>query len=239
MEVVLSRLRAEYPEDYVLYNIPTVALACVLPHASALMDGWHPLEAPTQGAAVFRRWRRLLQGPPRGPLSAEDDPMAQLVAEVVVPPLRTAVVNEWDPRDPGALEMFLEVRLRTVDTSYTSMHTCRHGTTCSLRSARRTSCTTSSCPGCAPRLPSGTRRQTRWPCTCGCTRGCHTSSQTWGSCGPPFATSLPRPLSSGSRGTARRWPSCRRGTACLTPRTGTRSWVEASCRGWRSPCSSW
>lgn len=113
LESTFHRMRGQHPDEYQLYNLPVVALACVLPHATALMQGWDPLGAPSQGAAVLRRWRRLLQGPPRGPLSAEDDPMAQLVAEVVVPPLRTAVVNTWDPRDPGPLELFIEVLATT------------------------------------------------------------------------------------------------------------------------------
>lgn len=109
LEATFSRMRAQHPQEYVLHRIPLVALACVLPHAAALMGGWDPLADHTRGAAVLRRWRRLLQGPPGGPLSAEDDPMVQLVAEVVVPPLRSAVVNRWEPRDPGPLEAFIEV----------------------------------------------------------------------------------------------------------------------------------
>ncbi len=111
LEIIFSQLKSNYTEEYTLYNLPTIALACILPHIITMMTSWDPLEHPTQGAPLFQKWRRLLQGGSgrQGPLSQEGDPYVQLVGLVVLPPLRTAVVNRWDPRDPAAMEAFVEV----------------------------------------------------------------------------------------------------------------------------------
>lgn len=42
--------------------------------------------------------------------AAEDDPYCRLLAEIVMPQLRTAVTNQWQPRDPEPLLRWLEVR---------------------------------------------------------------------------------------------------------------------------------
>ena len=43
-----------------------------------------------------------------GDVAKADDPYARLFAETALPPLRSAVVNQWNPRDPEALLRCLE-----------------------------------------------------------------------------------------------------------------------------------
>lgn len=43
-----------------------------------------------------------------GDVATAEDPYARLFAETALPPLRSAVVNQWDPRDPEALLRCLE-----------------------------------------------------------------------------------------------------------------------------------
>lgn len=96
----------------------------------AMMQGWQPLSEPSHGAAAFRAWRPLLESDAArhnvlvngegasdghgqgasGKGSTEDDPYLVAVREVVIPPVRTAVLNAWEPRDPEPLLAWVEVR---------------------------------------------------------------------------------------------------------------------------------
>jgi tuftelin-interacting protein 11 len=111
-----AELRAQLAEDYVMYGLPAVALAAALPALAAALAGWAPLAAPAAPAAAFAAWRPLLQGgasrhaDPSSPLSpgGAADPYTRLVADLLLPRLRTALANEWDPREPEPLEALLE-----------------------------------------------------------------------------------------------------------------------------------
>lgn len=110
---IYQELQDHHPEDYILYNIPASALATSLPRFQSLLADWNPLTEPHRGLVEFTAWRSLLEHPslkdaifqsPEG----VSDPYALLVTETVLPPLRTAIVTQWQPRDPEAMLAFLE-----------------------------------------------------------------------------------------------------------------------------------
>lgn len=43
-----------------------------------------------------------------GDVATADDPFARLFAETALPALRSAIVNQWEPRDPEPLLLCLE-----------------------------------------------------------------------------------------------------------------------------------
>eukprot|EP00850_Spirogloea_muscicola_P002285 SM000008S22374 [mRNA] locus=s8:1434092:1437602:+ [translate_table: standard] len=130
----LGALQRAHPEEFRLYNLASVGLAAVLPLFQLLFRGWDPLAMPSHGAgqtllgsadtprdfAIFTdmegddrsklrimgvsRWRQLVAHCAVQPVVVG----LQLVREVVLPPLRTAVTNRWEPRDPEPLLQFLE-----------------------------------------------------------------------------------------------------------------------------------
>lgn len=128
----LRALRMQHPEDWAIYGLANVALAQALPALVELFAGWSPLEAPTHGVKELSTWRPLLESPagacllllPRparadalraavheaifGDVATAEDPYARLFAETALPPLRSAVVNHWNPRDPEPLLRCLE-----------------------------------------------------------------------------------------------------------------------------------
>eukprot|EP00955_Chlamydomonas_euryale_P045854 353259-Chlamydomonas_euryale.AAC.2 len=113
VEAVYRSLAASYREEYVLYNLSAVALAQAMPRLAALLAGWAPLQEPTRGAAEFARWRPLLESEgTRGLLGGgggeADDPYLTLAAELILPPLRSALTS-WEPRLPEPLLGFLDV----------------------------------------------------------------------------------------------------------------------------------
>ncbi|KAL3695106.1 hypothetical protein R1sor_008757 [Riccia sorocarpa] len=113
-----ATLQAMYREDYKLYNVAVIALSCVLPSLVALFRGWEPLLHPVHGVEVMSAWQGLLQGdePKDYSVFPETDsaygvnssPYTQLVMEVVMPAVRNAATNSWQPRDPEPMLRFLE-----------------------------------------------------------------------------------------------------------------------------------
>eukprot|EP00850_Spirogloea_muscicola_P005333 SM000024S07795 [mRNA] locus=s24:539546:542717:- [translate_table: standard] len=115
----LGALQSAHPEEFRLYNLASVGLAAVLPSFQLLFRGWDPLATPSHGAGQVGAWQALL-GSADAPrdfaifTDMEGDDLQpvvvglQLVREVLLPPLRTAVTNGWEPRDPEPLLQFLE-----------------------------------------------------------------------------------------------------------------------------------
>jgi hypothetical protein len=71
------------------------------------LQGWSPLGDPGAPVAAFASWRPLLESEAaaRGSVlgavadaAASGDPYMRLVAEIVLPPLRKELTNEWEPR---------------------------------------------------------------------------------------------------------------------------------------------
>ncbi|GLC32990.1 hypothetical protein PLESTB_000382900 [Pleodorina starrii] len=119
-----GKIRERYREEYIMYGLAQAALAQVLPRMQALLRGWEPLAEPSRGAAEMRTWKALLQGDAAGGTGGggsydadgsggagaggSDEPYTQLVWEVVLPPVRSAALNGWQPRDPEPLLKWLE-----------------------------------------------------------------------------------------------------------------------------------
>lgn len=122
LALAFQDLQLKCKEDYKLYNVRIVALAAVLPRMIEHFRGWEPLKEPLHGSDVISSCRRLLQGcDPREVSTFSDsdmpgsvcatatNPYGHLVTEAVLPPVRRAVLNQWEPRDPEPMLRFLEV----------------------------------------------------------------------------------------------------------------------------------
>ncbi|KAG2440911.1 hypothetical protein HXX76_003764 [Chlamydomonas incerta] len=115
-----GRIREQYREEYIMYGLAQAALAQALPRMQALMRGWNPLTEPRRGLEEMRTWKALLAGDSAGGGHGDDagggggaggggdDPYTLLVWEVVLPPLRSAALSGWEPRDPEPLLTWLE-----------------------------------------------------------------------------------------------------------------------------------
>jgi hypothetical protein len=58
---IYKRLKRAYPEQYVIYNLPALAVAQVQPHLRAKLAGLKPLQQPALGLEHLRGWRALLE----------------------------------------------------------------------------------------------------------------------------------------------------------------------------------
>ncbi len=86
---------------------PYLPTSQALPRLAQQLSGWSPLDQPGLPVASFAAWRPLLesesaqQGSVLSGTAGADlaaDPYMRLVAELVLPPLRKELTNEWDPR---------------------------------------------------------------------------------------------------------------------------------------------
>eukprot|EP00897_Mesotaenium_endlicherianum_P010003 jgi/Mesen1/9030/ME000565S08352 len=110
-------LRGRHPEEYAMYNVAALALAHALPMMSAHFHGWNALLQPAHGVPAMALWQGLL-APADGnghhaiftdlESVAATDPYVALVREAVLPAVRFAVTNAWEPRDPEPVLQFLE-----------------------------------------------------------------------------------------------------------------------------------
>mmetsp|Transcript_33140 Transcript_33140/g.93819 ORF Transcript_33140/g.93819 Transcript_33140/m.93819 type:complete len:857 (+) Transcript_33140:229-2799(+) len=111
--LLYSGIQKKYPEQFVMYNIPAAVLGQVLPLMKVKLGGLKPLADPDLGAADMRKWRRVLESDRVkdavfADAAAEDDPYCCLLAETVLPHLRSSITNIWQPRDPEPLLRWLE-----------------------------------------------------------------------------------------------------------------------------------
>jgi hypothetical protein len=83
-----------FPGECLMYNIPAAALNQVLPLLGQLLQGWQPLLQPELGTVEFKAWRPLLEGAAaRQTIQTRSweeigDPYAELVMQLVLPPVR-------------------------------------------------------------------------------------------------------------------------------------------------------
>ena len=80
-----------------------------------MFQGLEPLQYPLHGLEVKKIWQRLFQGnePHNYGIYIEVElssstPFTQLFTEVIIPQVRIANTNSWDPKDPEAMLHFLE-----------------------------------------------------------------------------------------------------------------------------------
>ena len=112
-----------------------------------------------------------------GDVATAEDPYARLFAETALPPLRSAVVNQWDPRDPEPLLRCLEAFNHVLPPAARVALLVR----LMLRHARLVASLTQHvallrtrvyCPSSWPPWTPGIRARSQFRFTPGYTRGC-------------------------------------------------------------------
>ncbi|CAH2985874.1 unnamed protein product [Chilo suppressalis] len=89
---VLSDLKENYPTEYDVFGLGTIAGNIVSPLLSALLATWQPLENPEDPIPTFLKWKKLLT----------DEAYSSLLWQHYVPAINTAA-ESWNPRVPGPM----------------------------------------------------------------------------------------------------------------------------------------
>ena len=55
-------IRDQYPQEYRLYGLSSLAVAVAFPRIKTLLQNWDMLTFPTLHSKVFESWRHLLKG---------------------------------------------------------------------------------------------------------------------------------------------------------------------------------
>ncbi|KAF5315990.1 hypothetical protein D9758_018112 [Tetrapyrgos nigripes] len=115
---IIYRLVSEFENEFTRYRLDEVVVAAIAPLIRRMVAQWNPLEEPTTFISTFRNWRRaLLINEEKTPQMQVDvygsqtisvtpaiekpmTPFESLLWNVWLPKVRTAINNEWSPKDP-------------------------------------------------------------------------------------------------------------------------------------------
>ncbi|XP_031564669.1 tuftelin-interacting protein 11-like [Actinia tenebrosa] len=115
-EDMFKLLQDEFHEEYMMYELSSLAIPLVFPLIKEYLSRWSPLINPTYGLDVFKTWKDLLQsGKPSAFTLSQGTPLdtnsmdiyEQLVWEVWMPLIRTAV-SIWNCRDSDPMITVIE-----------------------------------------------------------------------------------------------------------------------------------
>ncbi|KAG2592129.1 hypothetical protein PVAP13_5NG528400 [Panicum virgatum] len=103
-------LKARFGEEFKMCGIAWIACQFAHPLLIRFFQGWQPLQDPSVGLEVMSSWKDLLEEDQPYDFShsaASMAPYAQLVSEVILPPVRIQGTNSWDARVPEPMLGFL------------------------------------------------------------------------------------------------------------------------------------
>jgi len=127
VEQLFEKLRTNHSQEFRLFRLSRIAVAIVFPLVETALQGWKPLQEPKKIAKVLMPWKRLL----RSTDDAEEQVLGSgklstriqfvLLDKVVLPAIRTPLVNEWNPRDTEPALQLFEGLQRVLDPSIFTM----------------------------------------------------------------------------------------------------------------------
>ncbi|KAA1469025.1 TFP11-domain-containing protein [Dentipellis sp. KUC8613] len=118
-----EKLLVQFPQEFDRYRLDEIVVAAIAPIVRRMFNSWSPLEEPNAFLPLFKQWRNALklsepeQRPPETQVEAFGSRTARAVTPLVevpmtpfesllwnawLPKVRSAINNDWDPREPHA-----------------------------------------------------------------------------------------------------------------------------------------
>ncbi|RLM92613.1 hypothetical protein C2845_PM08G27410 [Panicum miliaceum] len=108
--MAIRDLKARFEEEFKMCGVAWIACQFAHPLLIRFFQGWQPLQDPSVGLEVMSSWKDLLEEDQPYDFShgaASMAPYAQLVSELILPPVRIQGTNSWDARVPEPMLDFL------------------------------------------------------------------------------------------------------------------------------------
>lgn len=104
-----KEIQEDYYEEYVMYDIGSLAIQIVGPLLKEKLASWKPLDDPRIPLGLFKQWKDILEMDNKGTLSSGmcEDPYHKLLWETWMPCVRIAISN-WNCRNCELLIELLE-----------------------------------------------------------------------------------------------------------------------------------
>ncbi|CAB4018567.1 tuftelin-interacting 11-like, partial [Paramuricea clavata] len=115
-EVLFEKLQNEFADLYKMYELVTMAVPLVFPKIKEHLEIWNPLQNPSYGLEVAKRWKKLLEGDKPNSFTLSTGPSLdpnsmdtyeRLIWEVWMPVFRRCA-SVWNPQFCDGLVELLE-----------------------------------------------------------------------------------------------------------------------------------
>ncbi|KAF6204403.1 hypothetical protein GE061_002744 [Apolygus lucorum] len=110
MAFAYKKLREKHPNEYLMYDLPSLAPSFVRPILKSTLSSWDPMKNPEQPLGEFAQWKQVLSETQSAhTLSAAtlQDPFHRLLWDAWMPCIRIAV-NSWNVKEPQPLIILLD-----------------------------------------------------------------------------------------------------------------------------------
>uniref|UniRef100_A0A2P2I9F2 Tuftelin-interacting protein 11 n=1 Tax=Hirondellea gigas TaxID=1518452 RepID=A0A2P2I9F2_9CRUS len=107
---IWENIQNKFREEYSQFGVSGMAVTMVFPRIKERLSHWKPLEDPSGAETLLTRWRYLLSANLEGAENT-NDVYTELVEKIVVPKLRSSLMNDWDVKSTtSCVELFQSVQ---------------------------------------------------------------------------------------------------------------------------------
>ncbi|KDN37748.1 TFP11-domain-containing protein [Tilletiaria anomala UBC 951] len=104
-DTIVQRLQRDFADDVVKFSLDEALVGAIAPVVRRIATDWEPLKEPVKMTRHLKRWATALrlEEPQRNQKGkGAMTPYETLLWQIVMPKIRSAINNDWDPHHPSA-----------------------------------------------------------------------------------------------------------------------------------------